>query len=88
MDLKLYMSYWEPNLASLVSTAAGVAHASLKKFFFVSFIATVVWAIFWGSMAYLFGQKILEYLGGIFFGIMIVWIIFVAVRYIRLPNEE
>lgn len=77
----IYMSYWEPNLASLVSTAAGIAQASFKKFFFVSFIATTVWALFWGSVTYIFGQRILEYLGIIFFGVMIIWIVYIVFKH-------
>lgn len=77
----IYMSYWEPNLASLTSTAAGIAQAPFKRFFIVSLIATVLWAAFWGTAAYIFGEQILEYLGIVFFGVMIVWIIFIIVRH-------
>ncbi len=75
------MSYWEPNLASLVSTSAGIARVPIKKFLIVSFIATVFWCTFWGIVAYSFGSEILKYLGGIFFGVMFVWIVFIIVKY-------
>jgi membrane protein DedA with SNARE-associated domain len=81
----IYMSYWEPNLASLVSTAAGIAQASFAKFFFTSVVATVFWAAFWGTAAYIFGQQILNYLGGIFFGVMIGWIIYIFIKNKRNP---
>jgi HAD superfamily phosphoserine phosphatase-like hydrolase len=87
----IYFSYWEPNLASLVSTAAGIARASFQKFYFHSIIATVFWAVFWGSMAYAFGEQILEYLGFVFFGVMIIWIIYLVTRKkenIILPHKE
>ena len=77
----IYLSYWEPNLASLVSTSAGIARVSIKRFLIVSFIATVFWCAFWGIVAYSFGSEILKYLGGIFFGVMFVWIVFIIVKY-------
>lgn len=76
----IYLSYWEPNLASLISTAAGIAQASFKKFFLNSVLATTLWAIFWGTVAYIYGQKILEYLGYIFFAVMIGWIIYIIIK--------
>jgi len=79
----IYLSYWEPNLASLISTAAGIAQAPFRKFFFTSVMATFLWAIFWGTIAYIFGEQILQYLGGIFFGVIIIWIIFIIVKHIK-----
>lgn len=77
----IYISYWEPNLASLVSTAAGIAQASLKKFLLTSIIATVLWCTFWGTTTFIFGKQILNYLGGIFFGVMIIWIIYIIIKH-------
>ena len=77
----IYLSYWEPNLASLVSTSAGIARVSIKRFLIVSFIATVFWCAFWGIVAYSFGSEILKYLGVIFLGVMFVWIVFIIVKY-------
>jgi membrane protein DedA with SNARE-associated domain len=77
----IYLSYWEPNLASLISTAAGIAQASFKKFFINSILATTFWAIFWGSITYIYGQKILEYLGYIFFAVMVGWIVYIVIKH-------
>jgi membrane protein DedA with SNARE-associated domain len=79
----IYLSYWEPNLASLISTAAGIAKAPFKKFFIVSGIATIFWAIFWGSITYICGQKILNYLGIIFFIVMLGWVVWIIIRHVR-----
>jgi len=84
----IYVSYWEPNLASLVSTAAGIAQAPLRKFLFISLIATIFWAFFWGTLAYTFGSQILEYLGVIFFGVLIIWIIFIIIKHINQGKLE
>lgn len=88
----IYLSYWEPNLASLISTAAGIAQASFKKFLFNSIIATTFWAVFWGTVTYIYGQKILEYLGYIFFAVMISWVLFIIIKnkrsYKSIPSEN
>lgn len=79
----IYLAYWEPNLASLISTAAGIAKASFKKFFIVSGVATIFWAIFWGSITYIFGQKILNYLGLVFLAAMLGWVVWIIVVHLR-----
>ena len=75
----IVLSYWQPNLGALTSTGAGMLKAPFKKFFFYSTIATVGWCAFWGIVAYILGQKILEYLGIVFFGIMFIWIVSIIV---------
>lgn len=79
----IYATFWQPNLAGLISTSAGILHASFKKFFITALIATIFWSAFWGSAAYLFGEKILDYLGGVFFVTMAGWIVIEIVKYRR-----
>lgn len=79
----IFLSYWEPNLASLVSTAAGIAKAPFRVFFIPSLFATLFWAVFWGTLAYFFGESILTYLGGIFFVAMGGWIIWIILKHYR-----
>lgn len=79
----IYMSYWQPNLAALVSTSAGVLKASRRKFILTSTIATIIWSLFWGICAYFLGEKILSYLGIVFFGIMGVWIGSIIINHYR-----
>lgn len=76
----IYMSYWSPNLASLISTASGIARAPLRKFSVISSIATILWSFFWGTTAYLFGPKILNYLGAIFVAVMAGWIVYTLIK--------
>ena len=71
----IYMSYWQPNLASFVSTATGILKLDFKKFFIHSTIATIAWCTFWGTTAYFMGDKVLTYLAPIFFAVMLGWII-------------
>ena len=71
----MYMTYWQPNFAALTSTGAGISRANFKKFFTNSLIATTLWCTFWGTTAYYVGDKVLTYLGPIFFAVMLGWII-------------
>ncbi len=71
----MYMTYWQPNFASLTSTGAGILRADFKKFFTHSLIATILWCAFWGTTAYVMGDKVLTYLGPVFFAVMLGWII-------------
>lgn len=70
----IYMSYWQPNLASFVSTASGILRTDFKKFALHSIFATILWCTFWGTTAYLLGDKVLTYLGPVFFIVMLIWI--------------
>ncbi len=79
----IYLTYWQPNLGGLVATSAGILHANPRKFFFTSALGAILWSAFWGLSAYFLGEKILEYLGIVFFGIMIGWIIVEIVKYRR-----
>ncbi len=70
----IYMSYWQPNLGSLISTCAGILKSNFYKFTLHSILASTLWYSFWGIVTYVFGEKILSYLVFVFFGIMILWI--------------
>ena len=43
-------SYWEPNLASITATAAGVLQIPLRRFQIKSIIGILVWNTFWGTL--------------------------------------
>lgn len=59
----ILFSYWEPNLASITATAAGVLQISLAKFSFYSAIGVVIWNIFWGTLVFSLGNAALELIG-------------------------
>ncbi len=84
----MFLSYWQPNLAALISTGAGILKAPFEKFFFYSTIATVLWSSFWGIIAYILGQKVLSYLGIVFFGIMIGWILWIIISHYYNLNKK
>lgn len=59
----VFFSYWEPNLASITATAAGVLHVPLRKFSLYSAAGIIVWNIFWGTLVYTLGESALEVIG-------------------------
>lgn len=76
----IFFTYWEPNLASLTATAAGILGISFKKFLLYSAIGIVLWNIFWGTLVYVLGESALKIVGLkwvlIIFGIWIGIILF------------
>lgn len=73
----IFMSYWQPNLAALVATSAGILSFSFKKFFFYSLFATIIWNIFWGTLVSIIGEGALELVGLRFLLLAIfAWIIY------------
>lgn len=59
----IFFSYWEPNLASITATAAGVLKVSFKKFTLYSTVGIVLWNIFWGALVYSLGESALKITG-------------------------
>ncbi|MDB5204729.1 MAG: DedA family protein [Candidatus Taylorbacteria bacterium] len=59
----IVFSYWEPNLASIIATAAGTLSISLRKFSIYSLFGIVIWNIFWGVLVYTLGDNALKIIG-------------------------
>ncbi len=73
----IFMSYWQPNLAALVATSAGILDFSFKKFVLYSLIAVVLWNTFWGTLVYFIGEGVLALMGLRFVLLVIfVWIVY------------
>lgn len=76
----VFLSYWEPNLASITATAAGVLHIPLVKFSLYSAAGIIVWNIFWGTLVYVLGESAITAIGlkyvfiifGIWVGILLI----------------
>lgn len=56
-------SYWEPNLASITATAAGILNFPFKIFSLYSSTGILVWNVFWGTLIYLLGESALQLIG-------------------------
>jgi membrane protein DedA with SNARE-associated domain len=59
----IFFSYWEPNLASLVATAAGILQTPLDRFSMYSLVGVIMWNIFWGTLVYSLGSFALQIMG-------------------------
>lgn len=59
----IFMSYWQPNLAALVATSAGILDFSFTKFLVYSLVAAVIWNTFWGVLVYFIGEEALNLVG-------------------------
>jgi membrane-associated protein len=80
----IFSMYFQPNLASLAATSAGIFRESFGKFLLYSAGALLFWNSIWGLVLYWFGPRILEYVGMRFiFLVLIVWLIVLTVTFIR-----
>jgi membrane-associated protein len=59
----IYASFWDPNLAGLTSTAAGILQFTFKKVFKHFLLALIIWNIFWGTLVYFLGEAALSVVG-------------------------
>ncbi|MBI2451621.1 VTT domain-containing protein [Candidatus Pacearchaeota archaeon] len=90
-ELKAIMfSYWDPNLSSIIATAAGILHVATKKFLLYSAIGIVVWNTFWSVLIYNLGQAALELAGAKYVIFMLsAWIIIILVTsYLKSKKEK
>lgn len=80
----IFLSYWQPNLAALASTAAGILQFPFKKFILYSATAAILWNMFWGVLVYVLGEAALTAIGARF--VMVVIILWIAYRSISKKN--
>lgn len=80
------LSYWDPNLASITATAAGVLKLSLPRFLLISSIGIVVWNSFWGTAVSLMGDRALS-TGGLGY-VLLVMGIWIAILLIKNKKRE
>ena len=71
----IFLSYWHPNFAAVISTAAGILKLSFRRFVIHSALILLAWNVLWGSIAYFFGEVALRIIGFRFvFVIAVFWI--------------
>jgi membrane protein DedA with SNARE-associated domain len=76
----IFMSYWQANLASCISTAAGILQFPPARFVVYSAIAEALWATFWASIIFFLGKSALALVG--FRMILLVIMLWIAGRLI------
>ena len=80
----IFLSYWQPNLAALTSTAAGILQFPFRKFMLYSTVAAIAWNVFWGGVVYFLGEAALSAIGIRF--VLVIVIIWIAYRLIFRRN--
>jgi membrane protein DedA with SNARE-associated domain len=85
----IFFSYWEPNLASLTATAAGILQISLVKFSLYSAVGIILWNMFWGILVYTLGESALKIVGLKYIPIVfVVWVSVLIVKKYLLNNNH
>jgi membrane protein DedA with SNARE-associated domain len=73
-------TYWQANLASCISTAAGILQLPFGRFAAISFLAEAFWISFWATLIFFLGQAALSLAG--FRIILFAILIWIALRLI------
>ena len=73
----IILSYWEPNLASITATAAGVLHLSTRRFLLYSALGIIVWNTIWGILIFNLGKVALQLTGLKY--VTIIFLVWIAV---------
>ena len=76
----IFTTYWQANLASVISTAAGILQFSVARFLVFSLAAEAFWITFWSSLIFFLGRAALSLAG--FRMILLMIVIWIAVRLI------
>lgn len=83
-------SYWEPDLATLAATAAGILQVPAKRFLIYSTIGVLIWLTFWGTLVFMLGQAALQLMGVKYILVMfVIWVIAIIIaHFIEKKNER
>jgi membrane protein DedA with SNARE-associated domain len=76
----IFTTYWQANLASCISTAAGVLQFPARRFVVLSLLAQTLWFGFWATLIFLLGPAALSLAG--FRMILLLILLWIAARLI------
>ena len=76
----IFTTFWQANLASLISTAAGILQFPASRFAALAFLAQGLWLTFWATLIYLLGAAALSLAG--FRIILLAILLWIAARLI------
>lgn len=77
----IIFSYWEPNLASITATAAGILQVPMREFQKYSVPGVIVWNIFWGALVFSLGAAALQIVGLKY--VLIIFVVWVSIILIK-----
>jgi membrane protein DedA with SNARE-associated domain len=85
----IFMTYWQINVASLISTAAGILHLPLASFALYTLPATALWFGFWTTLIFFLGKAALTLVGLRFvLSVIAAWIVFRTIWYLAVKRRE
>ncbi|MEO8637993.1 MAG: VTT domain-containing protein [Candidatus Taylorbacteria bacterium] len=73
-------SYWEPNLASITATAAGILRIKTEKFLVGSLLGIIIWNTFWGIVVYFIGEALLHNQTPVYLSIISFWCFLILLK--------
>ena len=76
----IFTTYWQANLASCISTAAGILQFPVSRFLVYSLAAEAMWITFWSSLIFFLGSAALSLVG--FRMVLFLIMLWIAVRLI------
>ena len=76
----IFTTFWQANLASCISTAAGILQFPAARFMVYAFAAEALWTAFWASIIFFLGGAALSLVG--FRMILLLIMLWIAVRLI------
>ena len=76
----IFTTFWQANLASCISTAAGILQFSPQRFLVLALLAQTFWFAFWATLIFLLGPAALTLAG--FRMILLLILIWIAARLI------
>jgi membrane protein DedA with SNARE-associated domain len=74
----IFTTYWQANLASCISTAAGILQFPVGRFVVLSFVAEAMWVAFWSTLIFFLGKAALSLAG--FRMVLFLILIWIAAR--------
>lgn len=76
----IFTTYWQANIASCISTAAGILQFPFARFALYSLLAEAMWASLWATLIYMLGRAALTLAG--FRAVLVLILIWIAARLI------
>lgn len=74
----MLVSFFHPNVGSVVTTGAGIINMPIRQFLLWCFISLVIWDTIWGIIVYTLSNQVISLLGSwLAIPFMLVWILLI-----------